>query len=119
MPIKYDRSTLFGLAAVALATLLLALGATPLAVGLFVPPWDKAAHFLAYLTIGCLVALGFGRRRPLLGIILTIALGATDESLQFFEPGRMPELADLMADSAGAFASSLLASRGVITTHVS
>jgi VanZ family protein len=111
MPISSSRPILFALAAVILGLLLLVLGATPMAVGLFTPPWDKAVHFVVYLTIGCLFALGFGRRRPLLCIVLTVALGALDESLQFFEPGRMPELADWIADAAGACGSVLIASR--------
>ncbi|AXS80124.1 hypothetical protein HYN24_08890 [Dechloromonas sp. HYN0024] len=107
---------LAGWAAAASALSILILGSTPIAIGLFVPPWDKAAHFIAYFTIGCFVALGFGCRRPLLGLMLTIGLGAIDKSLQFFEPGRMPELADLLADAAGAGGSVLLASRASITT---
>lgn len=101
------------------ALILLILGATPLAVGLFTPPWDKAVHFAVYFAIGTSIAFSFGRRRPLLGLILTVLLGALDESLQLFEPGRMPELADLVADTAGALGSSLFASRVSFTTDVS
>lgn len=108
MPIS--RRQAFAAAAV-LTVLLLALGATPLAVGLFASPWDKLAHFAVYFAIGCLVNAALGGRRPLLGFALTVALGAIDESLQFLEPGRQPELADLFADTVAACCAEVLGHR--------
>ncbi len=77
------------------------------------PNWDfsftdKGAHVLAYWVLGLLTcrAVGFGRRATIkmlvLGCLLTALYGGMDEIHQHFVPGRLCELADLVADSIGA-----------------
>ncbi|AEV15469.1 MAG: VanZ family protein [Thermus sp.] len=64
-------------------------------------PWDKAAHFLAYLLLGGLLGLGLGRwRAAFLGAFL---YGVGDEWHQSFIPGREAFGWDLVADALGAW----------------
>lgn len=71
--------------------------------------WDKAAHLIAYMPLGFLLALGM-TRRPLrwsknLAVVLTLGvvagLGALDEFHQSFVPGRFSTLSDTIADLLG------------------
>lgn len=101
---------LCGTTALLFAISLLGLGATPAAIGVANPPWDKLLHLMAYATVAGLIALGFGGRRPALSIGLALLLAGVDEGLQYFEPGRNADLADLMTDAVAAvLASSLCA----------
>ncbi len=71
--------------------------------------WDKALHFLEYLPLGFLVAVGM-RHRPLslskvtvciLGILLTFGFGCLDEFHQSFVSGRFASFSDVLADTLG------------------
>ena len=102
------RAALCFSAAVALVAGLLGFGATPLAVGLFKPPWDLLAHLGTFVVLGLLLGAGFSGRRPLLASCLTVAVGAVDETMQLFHPGRHADLADLGADMAGALLATAI-----------
>ncbi|MBI1910322.1 MAG: VanZ family protein [Deltaproteobacteria bacterium] len=79
---------------------------------LSIPQWfphiDKAAHFLEYGGLGflCVRVVRFRfreiRKVEILGALLGLAYGATDEIHQFFVPGRESSLTDLLVDGIGA-----------------
>ncbi|ACB73297.1 VanZ family protein [Opitutus terrae] len=78
--------------------------ATP---GLF--QFDKAAHFLVFGLLATLVVrLGEGRRAAWLALLVVSLYGMADEWHQSFTPGRSVELADWMADTAGAALAVML-----------
>ncbi|WP_234553521.1 VanZ family protein [Thermus caliditerrae] len=75
------------------------------ATGMGLPhPWDKGAHFLAYLFLGLLLRLGLGRFLP--AFLLAALYGALDEWHQSFVPGREAFGLDLLADALGAWAGA-------------
>lgn len=82
---------------------------------------DKVVHFFAYAVLA--LSMQFSLRkssasRPVvLAAVLTIAIGALDETFQIFSPYRTASLFDLLADAAGAIAGSLL--MGFIYNRVS
>jgi VanZ family protein len=67
---------------------------------------DKLLHAIEYAVFAALVALPLARLAPR-GVFLAAALtasayGATDELHQAFVPGRVADVRDWIADSAGA-----------------
>jgi VanZ family protein len=73
---------------------------------------DKAAHFLMYGGLGLLVGrawtLAVGGRLWAIPLILVLLLGAADEVRQGGVADRAAELADWVADAAGASLGFLL-----------
>lgn len=71
---------------------------------------DKQAHATAYAVLALLCLMGLTRWRwgavagaSLVGaFVLTVAYGVSDELHQSFVPGRSPDVADVLADAAGA-----------------
>ena len=71
---------------------------------------DKGAHAILYAGLGTLLlrALAGGQfrriavRTLLTAIVLAAAYGVSDEIHQLFVPGRSYEIADMVADAAGA-----------------
>jgi VanZ family protein len=66
---------------------------------------DKLAHFCAYGLLASLVLRAFGGggwRGAVAAVLIASAYGASDEWHQSFVPGRNSELADWVADTAGA-----------------
>jgi VanZ family protein len=70
--------------------------------------WDKALHAVEYGGLGTLLALALGvwdepQRlwRVGLAILLGCAYGVSDETHQFFVPGRDAEVGDALADGVG------------------
>jgi VanZ family protein len=85
---------------------------------------DKAAHYIAYMALGLLVVRALTHGLParitrgvaVAAMAITIGYGASDEWHQRFVPGRSSEVADLVADSLGAFgAVGLCWAWGMIT----
>ncbi len=77
---------------------------------------DKSLHWLAYLGLAVLVvrALAGGLPRrigigvALTAVVIAVAYGATDEVHQMFVPGRTADIFDLVADSFGAIAGTII-----------
>jgi len=71
---------------------------------------DKEAHAVAYATLAslCLMGLTGWRWRSVAGsrllgaFLIAVVYGVTDEIHQSFVPGRVPDVADVLADAAGA-----------------
>lgn len=77
-------------------------GHQPGAVGLFPPPYDKAAHFVAFGALSLFLSLGLNGRWPVSVIVFVAAVAALDEWLQSFNPGRMASFGDFSADVLAA-----------------
>jgi VanZ family protein len=92
------------LARVSLSTLIFMIfivGAQPIAVNLFIPPWDKVAHSLTYGLILILAYLAFPKIRLIYLFLIVLSLGALDEVHQQYLVGRSSGLDDLLADFIG------------------
>lgn len=64
---------------------------------------DKFAHFAVYGLLGTLVCrVRGGARAAVISLVIVSAYGASDEWHQSFVPGRMSDIADLVADTLGA-----------------
>jgi len=76
-----------------------------------IPIWniDKLVHLLEYMVFGVLLMLAFRsnlngkamRRSNLMSIIVGILYGISDEIHQYFIPGRISSIEDLLADALG------------------
>lgn len=96
---------------IAIATTIIALmfylGDQAFVAGLFLPPWDKLAHFLTYATLTVLLRIGIGGDQPWLLVVLIGIIGSLDEWRQISVPGRSAELADLATDVAAAVVATV------------
>lgn len=100
----------YWLPALAYVTLVLVIGAQPrLRPPLTFENGDKVMHLLEYAPLGFLFARALRATMrvplPLVASIMAVALGimvgATDETIQRFTPGRQSSLYDLAADAVG------------------
>jgi len=77
---------------------------------------DKVIHASVYFILAVLFYLSFlksGMRRHLLliSIVFAVIYGISDEIHQYYVPGRVSSIGDVIADSFGALLGSLLASK--------
>jgi VanZ family protein len=63
--------------------------------------WDKANHFLAFMTLYILLSLAYKNFSTLSKVVLLIAFGLQIEIVQSFIPGRDFSLFDVVADTVG------------------
>jgi VanZ family protein len=70
--------------------------------------WDKAQHFIAYCGLALMGVLGRSGRRAIPIFLAVLALGGTLEILQAYV-GRDAEWGDMLANTLGALAGTLLA----------
>ena len=86
------------------------LGSRPeLLVPQLFPNVDKLVHVIEYLVLGLLLAracrASFGvavpLRTALIAVVLGVCVGASDEFVQSFVPGRQSSVNDLLADATG------------------
>lgn len=74
----------------------------------------KIAHFMEYFILGVLMFLSFSGKRLLLlnnliyPWLLCTAVGAADETIQCFIPGRGPGIGDVVLDSASSLTGILV-----------
>ena len=94
--------------AAAVAFQLFYLGATPFAVGLIQPPWDKIAHFLVYSALALLIWIGTAGRTPLAVIAAVAIIGGLDELHQASLPGRAADAADFLVDVGAITCASVV-----------
>lgn len=76
-------------------------GTQPIAVDLFMPPWDKVVHTLTYGSLSILAYLAFPKIKLFYLCLIVLSLGALDEIHQRYLIGRSPGLDDLLADFIG------------------
>jgi VanZ family protein len=81
--------------------MLFILGSMPSSGTLFLPPWDKLAHFIFFAFLTLNTYLAFPNTRPSLCIIWIIGIGALDEVHQIFLPFRHAGADDWGADLLG------------------
>lgn len=87
----------------AIAVLIFAASSRSTVSGPRIPYFDKVVHFSVYGLLATLVCRqGRGGRAAVGALLVVSAYGASDEWHQSFVPGRAPELADWIADTAGA-----------------
>lgn len=80
----------------------------PMAAGLLVPPYDKVAHATGGAVLALLLWFGFAQRGWVyIGLLVSLA-SAFEEWHQSFLPGRVPDAADFMFASIGAWVILLL-----------
>jgi len=77
---------------------------------------DKIIHTLVYFLLALLLyfsLLNSGVRRYLflISVVFAIIYGISDELHQYYVPGRIASLGDVIADSFGALIGSLLAAK--------
>jgi VanZ family protein len=89
---------------------LLLLAEPKFAVQIVDATWDKAIHFLYFGTLAFLLWVATGKRWPLAVWLVVAFIGAADETLQLYTPGRTSDVNDWLADSLGA-ATALLVAR--------
>ncbi len=87
---------------------------------------DKSGHLLGYAVLGLTavraVAGGLPRRVTMriaaIALAITVGYGMSDEFHQLFVPGRSAEIADLVADAAGAVLATIACwAWGIISTR--
>src|SRR5690349_21252216 len=76
--------------------------------------WDKAIHFVVYGGMAFMLWLALGKRWALAAFFAVWAVGAGDEILQHFTPGRTADVWDFATDGLGA-GFCLLVARRVFT----
>ncbi|ACV34203.1 VanZ family protein [Accumulibacter sp.] len=104
---RHGRRWALALAALGIV-LLFAVGWTPLAVGLFVTPWDKVAHVVSFGLLAGLLSQGLGRHRLAWAFLLAALVGGADELHQLQLPGRSADWLDFASDACGAAAGCTL-----------
>ena len=78
--------------------------------------WDKSVHCLYFGTMAFLTWVAAGKRGPLWVWLLISAIGAADEILQAYTPGRDSDIHDWYADTIGA-ALAMLIARFLLTSR--
>ena len=102
---------LCGFAAVMMVVQVLLLPEADFAVKIVNFTWDKAVHFTYFGTMAFLFWVAAGRRGPLWVWLAVSAIGATDEILQIWKPGRTADVNDWIADTLGSGAALFIATR--------
>ena len=90
---------------------LFVLGAQPVAVGLFSPPWDKLAHLATFAVIGMASGIASGAKGVVKAVCCVagaLVLGIADELHQMYLPGRSASWPDLIADALGGLLGAIL-----------
>ena len=94
------------------------IGAKPIAVGLFPPPWDYLAHFVTFGLLSALLAISFGPTRLWWAIPCTALVGALDELHQRNLPGRTASWEDFAMDVIGSLIGVWVLSRLLARTKL-
>ena len=64
--------------------------------------WDKGVHFVVYAGMAFMLWLAFGKRWALAAFLVAWSVGAADEVMQHFTPGRTADVLDFLVDGLGA-----------------
>ncbi|MGJ0300962.1 VanZ family protein [Aliarcobacter cryaerophilus] len=63
--------------------------------------WDKANHFIAFLTLYVTLSLGYPKLEVFKKALILLAFGIQIEVVQYFLPNREFSLLDVLADGVG------------------
>lgn len=63
--------------------------------------WDKANHFIAFLTLYVTLSLGYPKLEVFKKVLILLAFGVQIEVVQYFLPNREFSLLDVLADGVG------------------
>lgn len=63
--------------------------------------WDKANHFIAFLTLYMTLSLGYPKLDVVKKVLILLAFGIQIECVQYFLPNREFSLLDVVADGVG------------------
>lgn len=86
----------------AAATVYFVLGAQSWAGSLFMPPWDKVAHFVLYSVLTAWLISLRGSFSVASVFALVVTLGMVDEMIQMAMPGRSADFMDWLTDGCAA-----------------
>jgi VanZ family protein len=103
------------LAVLAMTAQLLVLAEPAFASQILQVLWDKSVHFLFFGLMAFFLWIAMRKRRPLSIWITVLVIGAADEALQAYTPGRNSDVNDWLADGLGAAAALIIAQRSVKT----
>jgi VanZ family protein len=87
------------------------LGTKPIAVDLFLPPWDKVAHYVVFSCITALLWFGTNGRLPLVIVLIVAVIGGLDELHQSTLPERQADFLDFATDVVAALCTGYLLDR--------
>ena len=65
--------------------------------------WDKANHFIAFMTLYVTLSLGYPKLEVVKKVMILLAFGLQIELVQYFLPNREFSLLDVVADGVGIF----------------
>lgn len=65
--------------------------------------WDKANHFIAFLTLYVILSFGYAKLKTQTKVLILLAFGIQIEIVQAFLPYRESSLLDIFADEVGIF----------------
>lgn len=108
---KYRYHKLWLLIGYALVTLVIYLSvtSTPPLPDIEIPYFDKMGHLLAYFAMmGWFAQLYHTKKQRIIYALLFIALGIAMEFVQSFDPARMAEFADMVANTLGVLIAVLI-----------
>ena len=77
-------------------------GSQPVAVGLFLAPYDKLAHLVTYAALSLALWIGAEGKWPFLVFMLVVAVGGLDELHQIYLPGRQAGWDDFFVNALAA-----------------
>ena len=95
----------------ALVTLVIYLSVTshPPDPGIEIPNFDKVAHTLAYFAMmGWFAQLYHIKKQRIIYALSFVVMGVTLEYVQSFDPARMAEFADMVANTSGVVIALLI-----------
>ena len=109
-------AVIFWLFTISYMGLIFYLSSKSLALPKMLSDTDKIIHAIVYFILAVLLYFSFfksGLRKYLLliTVIFTVIYGISDELHQYFVPGRIASIGDVIADSFGAILGSFLAAR--------
>lgn len=65
--------------------------------------WDKANHFIAFITLYVTLSFGYPKLDVFKKILILLVFGIQIECVQYFLPNREFSLLDIVADGVGIF----------------
>ena len=71
--------------------------------------WDKANHFMAFMTLYVTLSLGYPKLEVVKKVLILLVFGIQIECVQYFLPNREFSLLDVVADGVGIIMGMIVA----------